>query len=187
MRVLRLCNICNARNLLNTRPLITPIRAYFIGERLIFDLIDLRHYSKQNSGYKWLLVGLDSFSKFAWTFALKTKTADEVVKSIEIVFLTFKPPLILHTDNGREFVNQKMRDLCSKHDVRHVRGRARCPWVQGQVERLNQTLKFMISSRCYSDNLNFSWSCIHLEITYWYNQMIHGTTRFTPSQLLYGT
>ncbi|KAG0441254.1 hypothetical protein DMUE_1190 [Dictyocoela muelleri] len=80
-----------------------------------------------------------------------------------------------------------MRDSCSKHDVMHVRGRAKCPWVQGQVGRLYQTLKFMISSRCYSDNLNFSWSSIHLEITYWYNQMIHSTTRFTPSQLLYGT
>ncbi|KAG0441054.1 SCAN domain-containing protein 3, partial [Dictyocoela muelleri] len=122
MNVLRQCSFCQSRNLLNTRPLITPIRSYFVGERFLFDLVNLRHYGDLNNGYKWLLVGLDSFSKFAWTFALKSKTAEEVNKSIEYVFLTFKPPLILHTDNGKEFVNQKMKDLCNKFNEVHVRG-----------------------------------------------------------------
>lgn len=169
MITLRLCPTCNAKNLLNTRPVITPIKAYFACEQIIFNLVDLRYQSKQNSGYKWLTVGLDGFSKVAWTFALKTKTAEEDSKYIENVFLTFKPPLILHTDNGKEFVNERIKNSCNKYGMNYVRGRARCPWIQGQVECLNQTLKFMISSKLFSENLNFCWSSIYSEIIYWYN------------------
>lgn len=61
------------------------------------------------------------------------------------------------------------------------------PMVQVEVEKLKKSLKFMISSRCYSYNLNFSWAGVHLEITYWYNQMIHINTIFTLSTLLYET
>ncbi|KAG0435751.1 hypothetical protein DMUE_4555 [Dictyocoela muelleri] len=57
----------------------------------------------------------------------------------------------------------------------------------GSSKRLNQTLKYMISSKCFTENLKFSRISVYLEITYWYNQIIHSTTRFSPSQLMYGS
>ncbi|KAG0428928.1 KRAB-A domain-containing protein 2, partial [Dictyocoela muelleri] len=184
--VLRQCPQCVARNLMNTRPPITPIRAYFIRERYCFDLVDLRRYNEINDEFNWLLVGLDSFSKFAWTFALKSKNSNEVVSAIKKVILTFGQPFIIHTDNGREFCNNNMNAICEKYNIRHVRGRARCPWVQGQVERLNQTLKFSISSTCFSLNIPGRWTRVYEEVTYSYNCFLHETTRHSPFELMFG-
>ena len=186
MAVLRRCPQCMSRNLMNTRPIVTPIRSFSVRERYIFDLIDLRSYAARNDAHKWLLVGLDSFSKFAWTRQLRLKSANLVVREIEKIFLEFGAPIILHTDNGREFVNSEMTSLLERFSVRHVRGRARCPWIQGQVERLNQTLKYSISATCFSENLNFRWVDIHHRITSCYNRMIHTTTRHLPFNIMFG-
>ncbi|KAF7689093.1 hypothetical protein CDIK_2890 [Cucumispora dikerogammari] len=70
----RMCLLCDAKNFINTRPVILPIVAFFIKKRYLFDLIDLRHYSMINNDYNWMLVGLDSFSKFAWASPLKNKS-----------------------------------------------------------------------------------------------------------------
>ncbi|XP_029653938.1 KRAB-A domain-containing protein 2-like [Octopus sinensis] len=186
MRVLQSCPICKAKNLMNTRPVIQPIRAFSVRERYIFDLIDLRHYTEFNQGYSWLLVGLDSFSKFCWTSPLKTKRAKEVIEKIRDVILIFGKPLILHTDNGKEFVNSTAIEMCNAFNIKHVRGRARCPWVQGQVERLNQTLKNMLSSTGISRGNNYNWCGILREITSAYNNMVHSTTKNTPFRLMFG-
>ncbi|CAG7831876.1 unnamed protein product, partial [Allacma fusca] len=36
-----------------------------IGDQYIIDLLDLSKYAPQNNGYKWLLTGIDGFSKVA--------------------------------------------------------------------------------------------------------------------------
>ena len=92
-----------------------------------------------------MLVMVDSFLKFAFTFALKDKSSSSVYKAFRTVFRTFGAPIILHTDNGKEFVNTLVTGLCEEFQVKHVRGRACCPWIQGQVERLNKTFKHKLS------------------------------------------
>ncbi|KAF7673861.1 hypothetical protein CDIK_4535, partial [Cucumispora dikerogammari] len=46
--VKRRCPQCASRTLLNTRPIVLPIRAFFIKKTYLFDLVDLRHYSEIN-------------------------------------------------------------------------------------------------------------------------------------------
>lgn len=127
MVILNECEICQARRALVTRPVIRPIIANHPRERYIADLIDFRYYSEINNDYKWMLVVVDSFSKFIWTTPLKEKSAAMVVPAIKTLFVTNGPSYLLHTDNGREFVNDSMRVLLEEFEVRHVRGRARCP------------------------------------------------------------
>ena len=75
-----------------------------------------------NNGYKWSLVGLDSFSKYAWTAPLKDINADSVVEAIENIFLLSNSRAILHTDNGKEFVNSKVADICIKWKLSEMLG-----------------------------------------------------------------
>ncbi|XP_029657391.1 KRAB-A domain-containing protein 2-like [Octopus sinensis] len=184
--VLSACTTCIARRTLATRRQITPIIAKFSRERLIIDLVDLRYYSDQNSGEKWLLVIMDSFTKYCWTSALKSKNSADVIPRIRSVVLSLGEVFIIHTDNGLEFCNSRMTQLCEEFGIRHVRGRARCPWIQGQVERLNQTLKWMLSSTLLTNGNGFRWIDILENITYAYNTRIHSTTRFSPVHLMYG-
>ena len=149
-------------------------------------MIDLRHYVEENDGYQWILVGLDSFSKYTWTIPLLNKSSETVTSAIEDIICVFGPSLILHTDNGREFINERMVRLCEKYSFIHVRGRARCPLIQGQVERLNQTLKFSISSKCESLGIGRRWIDVLRGVTYNYNNVVHATTRKKPMDVIFG-
>ena len=50
-----------------------PVVVYDIDEQWQLDLVDLSKLSRYNAGYKYLLVCIDCFSKYAWIEPLKTK------------------------------------------------------------------------------------------------------------------
>lgn len=133
-----------------------------------------------------MLVVIDSFSKFMWTVPLRDKSGGAVVPAIRSIFVTNGIPLILHTDNGKEFCNDLMMNMLDEFEVRHVRGRARCPWIQGQVERANQTIKWAIASMLMSLELPGKWSCVREDATYSYNMIRHFTTGNSPFNLFLG-
>ena len=50
----------------------------------------------------------------------------------------------LRSDNGGEFVSAVVKVVCDKYGVRKLEGSAYSPWLQGLVERLNQTLNGLL-------------------------------------------
>jgi hypothetical protein len=54
-----------------------PVKILGIDDLWQADLTILDAFSKVNSGYKYLLVVIDCFSKFAWVKKLKTKSGPE--------------------------------------------------------------------------------------------------------------
>ena len=42
------------------------------------DLVDMQKYSRVNKGYKYIFTNIDIFSKYSWSFPLKTKTIKEI-------------------------------------------------------------------------------------------------------------
>ena len=55
---------------------------------------------------KFVLVHQDHLTKYVILMsALKTKTMQSIVDKLFPIFIDFGAPLILHTDNGREFTN----------------------------------------------------------------------------------
>jgi hypothetical protein len=62
-------------------------------------------------------------------------------------FRVFGPPLVLHSDNGREFVNQVVRATVSLWPIiKSVYGRPRYPQCQGLVERGNGIFETKLAS-----------------------------------------
>jgi hypothetical protein len=47
------------------------------------DLIDIKKFSKENSGYMYILNVIDTFSKFAWAVPIKNKDGVRVSKAFE--------------------------------------------------------------------------------------------------------
>ena len=65
--------------------------------------IDYRKYSRENKGYKYILVVIDSFSRFAHTAPLKFKTAEESAAAIDAIFSKFHDlPIFFTSDKGNE-------------------------------------------------------------------------------------
>ncbi|GKC82750.1 putative ribonuclease H-like domain-containing protein [Tanacetum coccineum] len=94
--------------------------------------------------HKWYcLVVTDDFSKFSWTFFLKTK--DETYRILrkfitEIENLKDLKVKIIKCDNGGEFRNKEMDDLCSRKVIKRQFSNARTPQQNGVAERRNITL-----------------------------------------------
>jgi len=96
---------------------IMPIVASHRWERLIIDFIDLRIYSKHNGGFGWILNVIDSYSKYVSAFGTKTKSSGEVCKCLKRVINIDGAAKILHTDNGKEFVNSNVTKLRMQRNV----------------------------------------------------------------------
>ena len=65
------------------------------------DLIDMVKFADVNEGYKYILLVIDTFSKYVWVQPLKRKTGDDVAKAFKIIFNTSgTTPSKLITDKG---------------------------------------------------------------------------------------
>ena len=68
------------------------------------DLVDMQSFSKNNKGYKYILMIIDIFLKFGWAIPLKTKTGVEVTEAFQHLWETQSPPQKLRTDKAKSFI-----------------------------------------------------------------------------------
>ena len=88
------------KNRFKRRKVVVPT----INHTVMADLIDYRKFSRENGGYKYILVIIDAFSRFAYTEPLKTKTAQESAEAMDKIFKKYKfPPVMFTSDKGIHF------------------------------------------------------------------------------------
>jgi len=146
----KVCPICSMtrRKARAEKGATTPIISSQFRARIQADLIDFRNDPRKNHNnvtMKWILVVKDHFTKFAWLRALTSKEAKLVAAELTHLFSEIGWPLIMHHDNGGEFIAQVVRDILKQQPfVCTVTGRPRKPSDQGSIERLNQDVKKVI-------------------------------------------
>lgn len=70
------------------------------------------------------------------------------------MYTKFKTPLILDSDNGREFVNSVLVDLHTMWPkVRIVHGKPKYSQSQGSVKRANRGIEEMLGTRMDENNI----------------------------------
>ena len=139
------------------------------------DLIQLDSLADMNDGFKYILVIIDTYSRFVWAFPLKDKTAAGVVKALET--LDSKPEKI-HCDAGKEFVNKIMRRFMDTHHITmyHTYSESK----SAIVERFNRTLKqWMWQS--FTELQTRRWLEILPGLIERYNNRKHSTLGMTPT------
>ena len=84
------------------------------------DLLDMNDYgSKNNRYYRYILVVIDSFSKFGWTFPLKNKHAQSITDAFsQIIKTSRRKPNLLETDDGKEYVKKIFNEFLNKHNIK---------------------------------------------------------------------
>lgn len=108
----------------------------------------MRH--RPDGDYNWIGHYMDHWSKFHVIFPLMRKSAAEVALHLQSqVFSVLGTPKILHSDNGREFVNNIVRMVVEKWpgEVVIVNGRPRNPRCQGLVEQGNHSIEKLLGAR----------------------------------------
>ena len=71
------------------------------------DLVDMQKYSKMNNGFKYIFTNIDIFSKYAWTFPIKSKTIKDIKLLFEKIFKKRKPKYIW-SDQESAFFSKEM-------------------------------------------------------------------------------
>ena len=73
-------------------------------DRIAMDILDV--CDPTAAGYRYILMIADYFSKWTEAFLIKNKCADTVADVlVEKIILRFGMPMVIHSDQGREFEN----------------------------------------------------------------------------------
>jgi len=163
-----------ARRIFPRRKVITK----FKDELWQADLIDMQKYLKTNNGFKYILIIIDTYTKYIQAVALKNKSANEVVKGMLIIINKVRPKL-LQTDNGTEFYNKKFKDLMRKYNIKHYSTYSSIK--AGMVERVIRTIKNKIYKHFTSSGL-WNWYSYLPKVILEYNNSVHRSIKCTPNE-----
>lgn len=144
------------------------------------DLVEMGNYSTINKGMKYLLTVIDTFSKYAWTEAVKTKGAYDVCKAFTKILNGGRIPKNLQTDDGKEFFNKDFTKLMKIYSINHYSTYS--VMKASVVERFNRTLK-SIMFREFSYNGTYQWIDLHKKLVDQYNRRIHRTIHMAPIEV----
>ena len=97
---------------------------------------------------KFLIVGIDYFTKWVEAEALATITEKNVRNFIwRSIICRFGIPRVLVSDNGKQFENNAFQDFCSQLGIKNHYFSLAHPQANGQVEVTNQSLLKIFKTR----------------------------------------
>ena len=73
-----------------------------IDDQFDADMASFILYADENYGYKYLLVVIDTFSRYAWVQPVKDKCSNEVINAFDKILQEGRKPKRLHTDAGSQ-------------------------------------------------------------------------------------
>ena len=79
----------------------------YIDEIHSCDLVDMVKYSRMNKGCKYIFTNIDIFSKYAWSFPIKSKKISDIKPCFQKIFKERKPKFIW-SDKESSFFSKEM-------------------------------------------------------------------------------
>ncbi len=140
---------------------------------------------KTDQGNIYFMVVSDYFTKFADAYPLpnqEAKTCATVL--VEQFMLRYGIPLVLHSDQGRNFDGELLRGVCELLEIKKTRTSPLHPQSDGLVERLNRTLKEALRKLAYENPQ--TWDKHLRYVMAAYNSSRQSSTEETPNYLMFG-
>jgi len=151
------------------------------------DLVDMQKLAHQNGGNRYFLSYVDLFSKWVAVRTLKDKTQKRVTDALLDILNNLPPawrPKTIQADNGAEF-QKGMEAALRQRGIKMIHSAAYQPTTQGQVERLNRTLKSALFS-LMTRNKTLRYIDLIPDLVDNLNNSKHGSTGFKPIDLMNG-
>ena len=135
------------------------------------------------AGNKYILVVQDYCSRFVEMFGLPDKHAMTIAKKIDNeIFWRYGGARRLHSDQGKEFINQLMINLCHRWGVEKTNTSPYRPQSNGLVERSNKSIKTILRQACKGVQ---EWDDLLPKIRGCLNATIHRSTGVTPFKMFF--
>lgn len=144
------------------------------------DLIDLQKYSRDNGGYKYILVCIDTFSKYLWMRPLKSKNKTDVCHAMAEILRGARRPTNLQSDSGKEFYNRDFQILMKRYNINHY---STFTIMKASIaERVIKTLKHWLW-QLFTLHGSYNWTRQIESLAKRYNTKIHSTIGMAPSKV----
>ncbi|KAI9560471.1 hypothetical protein GHT06_014495 [Daphnia sinensis] len=179
------CTICAKRKAYGkkTAPLSPLEPTTFIWQRVALDIVG--PLPETYKGNRYILVMSEYTTRYMLAVAMKNQSARTVArKFIRHVILRYGSPLQILTDQGKNFLSNLIKDICSLLNIKQTRTTAYHPATDGMVERFNRTMGDMLASALTKDE--HIWDEYLPYVMYIYNSSVHASTNETPHYLLFG-
>lgn len=137
--------------------------------------------------YKYILVVLDTYTKFVELFPVVSTSSEEVAEVFYNKFiLKHGVPEEVLQDNDPPFSSPYHSQLTKLIGSENMFTPAYYPQSNGMVERFMATLRRMIITYTEQDIISHEWHRSIRLIQFVYNNTTHSTTHFTPFYLVHG-
>ena len=151
------------------------------GQIVQSDLIDMQKYSTINSGYNFILVVIDCFSKKLWIEPLKNKSGRETAEKLRKIFLKMRFPIqSIIFDRGLEYLNQYVDGVLQEYRIHSYHTNS--PHKASTAERVNRTIKSMIW-KYFTSTGRKRWIDVISEIVNNYNNTYHTSIKMKPNEV----
>ena len=178
------CTVCLARKSLCPRR--APMGHVDVGhrwDRVAMDMLDMSVTTAKSNRY--VLVMVDYFSRWTEACSLPDKTAQSVANAFfHQIVCRFGMPIVIHSDQGREFENKIMQELCILCRSHKTRTNPYHPESDGLVERFNRTLLMMLAM--FAGQNRDDWDDLLLAVMMAYRSSVHESMGFSPYWLMFG-
>ena len=128
-------------------------------------------FKDYNDGYTFLLLVIDTFSKYGYLIPLKNKKGETVANALKDIFKKRKPGK-LWTDKGKEFYNKDVKDLVELYSTENEE-------KSSIAERWVRTIKEKMW-KYFTDNNTYKYIDVLPDLVEDYNNTVHSSTKLTP-------
>jgi transposase InsO family protein len=180
----RACQVCATRKI-SGRQQKAQMRRYDVGfpmEEVALDIMG--PFQVSEDGNKYVLVVVDSFSKWMEAYAVPNIEAKTIAEKLVMEFISrFGVPYQIKTDRGRQFDCELFQEMCKMLDVNHKMSTPFHPQGNSRVERMVKVVGNLIAAFCQTYT---QWDKNLPLLTLAYRSTVHEVTGFTPNFVMTG-
>ena len=180
------CQVCQRMKPLTDKgaPSMQPLpECTILNERIHMDLYGPLRAAE--GGKKYVLVIIDSFTKFCVLTAIPSKEPESVAEALFKNWISFFGlPACILTDRGTEFKNKLLKGLSSELGIELRFCSTQHPASNGQAELMMKKLRTYLMATCQDRPLDWELFLPSCQLSW--NSSVNKATRASPFSLLFG-